>query len=62
MELFDQGRENGTFDALIGTDAVTRGPEFSADHAWYHEVSVAPLFAKVIFNINRKRSVSALLK
>ncbi len=62
VELFDQGHENGTFDALIGTDAVTRGSEFSAEHGWYHEVSVAPLFANVIFNINRKRSVSALLK
>lgn len=60
-EKFDKARGEGLFDAFIGTDAVFRGPQFMADHPWYHEVSVAPLFAHVIHNINVKRSVSELL-
>ena len=60
-DKFDEAAREGLFDAFIGTDAVFRGPEFVAQHPWYHEVSVAPLFARVIHNINVKHSVSALL-
>ena len=53
--------EEGMFKRMFGTDAVTRSLEWQAEHPWYSEVTVAPLFAKVIYNINRKRSVSSLL-
>jgi phosphoribosylpyrophosphate synthetase len=49
-------------DLVIGTDAVFHGKEFVESTPWYKEVSVAPLFARVIHNINRKLSVSELLK
>ena len=62
VEKFSQAHADGIFDDLIGTDAVHRGPEFCAEHNWYHEVSVAPLFASVIYNINQKLSVSQLLR
>jgi len=62
VEIFDEAHSNGVFDAMIGTDAVFRGEDFAKDHPWYHEVSVAPLFARVIHNINQKRSVSELLR
>lgn len=62
VETFDAKFKEGVFEALIGTDAVHRGPEFTKKHAWYHEVSVAGLFAQVLFNINQKLSVSELLK
>ena len=62
VELFDAKYKEGVFEALIGTDAVPRGTEFQRSHPWYHEVSVAGLFAQVIFNINQKASVSELLK
>lgn len=62
VQLFDEKHEAGAFDALIGTDAVPRGPDFAEAHPWYHEVSVAPLFANVIFNVNQKQSVSQLLR
>ena len=48
-------------EKVIGTDCVFRGEQFIKDHPWYDEVSVAPLIAKVIHNINRKLSVSELL-
>ena len=38
------------------------GEEFSKKHPWYIEVSIAPLFAQVIYNINTRQSVSELLK
>ena len=61
IERFNSAHGKGLFKVLIGTDAVFRGESFAREHAWYEEVSVAPLFARVIFNINRKRSVSQLL-
>lgn len=47
---------------VVGTDAVFLGEQFLKDNPWYKEVSIAPLFAQVIYNINRKRSVSELLR
>ena len=61
-EKLDKAHEEGLFELLIGTDAVIHGDAFAKAHPWYREVSVADLFAHVLFNINRKRSVSALLK
>jgi ribose-phosphate pyrophosphokinase len=62
VERFDEAHQEGIFTALIGTDAVFRGERFRQEHPWYREVSVAPLFARVIHNINQKRSVSKLLR
>jgi ribose-phosphate pyrophosphokinase len=61
-EKLDKAHEEGLFELLIGTDAVIHGEAFAKAHSWYREVSVADLFSHVLFNINRKRSVSALLK
>lgn len=47
-DKFDEAAREGLFDAFIGTDAVFRGPEFVAQHPWYHEVSVAPLDRKSV--------------
>ena len=62
VEKLSRAHEEGLFEMVVGTDAVWRGPEFGKAHPWYREVSVARLFAQVIFNINRRRSVSELLK
>lgn len=62
VERLDKGFEEGLFEMVIGTDAVWRGEAFQEQHPWYREVSVARLFAQVIFNINRRRSVSELLR
>ncbi len=53
---------NNDLSLVIGTDAVFHGEKFINETPWYHEVSIAPLFAHVIYNINKKRSVSELLK
>jgi hypothetical protein len=46
---------------IVGTDAVWRGSDFAREHPWYREVSLTGLFARVIFNINRRLSVATLL-
>lgn len=62
VDKLDRAYAEGLFTMVVGTDAVWRGEEFCRQHPWYREVSVARLFAQVIFNINRRRSVSELLK
>ena len=62
IEKLSKAHSEGLFEMVVGTDAVHHGPEFIAKHHWYREVSLAPLFAKVIYSINQKRSVSELLK
>lgn len=54
--------KDGFISKVIGTDAVMHGEKFVKDNPWYDEISIAPLFARVIFNINAKRSVSELLR
>jgi ribose-phosphate pyrophosphokinase len=62
VEQIDQAYRDGIIKFVIGTDAVFWGEAFVQNCEWYKEVSIAPLFAKVIYNINKKRSVSSLLK
>jgi len=61
-EKIDKAYSDNLIDLVIGTDAVFHGKEFVESTPWYREVSIAPLFAHVIYNINKKRSVSDLLK
>ena len=61
-EKLDRAYQEGMLDLVIGTDAVFHGKEFLESTSWYREVSVAPLFAQVIHNINMKLSVSELLR
>jgi len=46
---------------VVGTDAVFWGQDFIKKYEWYEEVSIASLFAEVIFHINHKLSVAELL-
>ncbi len=62
VEEIDRAYREGIIKLVIGTDAVFWGEAFVQNTAWYREVSVAPLFARVIYNINKKRSVSQLLR
>jgi ribose-phosphate pyrophosphokinase len=61
-DKIDKIYQKGLLDMVIGTDAVFHGKTFAESTPWYKEVSMAPLFARVIHNINRKLSVSELLK
>jgi len=61
-EIISKAYEEGVIERIIGTDAVIHGKDFIKRNPWYDEVSIAPLFAKVIYHINTKRSVSELLR
>ena len=45
---------------VIATDTIPRTDEFKKENSWYKEISIAPLFAKVIKNLNENKSVSEL--
>lgn len=60
VEKLHRAYEEGLLNKVIGTNAVFRGEEFLEKNIWYEEVSIAQLFAQVMFNINTKRSVSNL--
>jgi len=62
VEKLNKAHEDELLELVVGTDAVFHGEEFVNNTPWYREVSIAPLFANVIYNINKKRSVSELLK
>jgi ribose-phosphate pyrophosphokinase len=62
IEILQEAYEHGDIDSVLGTDAVFWGEKFIKETPWYHEVSIAPLFAQVIYNINTKHSVSELLR
>jgi len=62
LDMLQEAFGKGEIKRVIGTDAVFWGDDFIKKTPWYVEVSIAPLFAQVIYNINTKRSVSALLK
>jgi ribose-phosphate pyrophosphokinase len=63
IQRIDQAYDKGIIKKIIGTDAVYHGgAEFSEQHPWYMQVSVAGYFAKVIWNLNHGKSISELLK
>ena len=62
IEILSKAYELGEIKCVLGTDSVFWGEEFVNKTPWYIEVSIAPLFAQVIYNINTKQSVSQLLR
>lgn len=62
VERLSDAFESGEIKLVLGTDAVFWGQEFLDNNPWYQEVSIAPLFAQVMYNINTKQSVSTLLR
>ena len=62
LERLTDAYHDGEIKIVLGTDAVFWGNEFLEKNPWYREVSIAPLFATVMYNINTKQSVSTLLR
>ncbi len=63
IKTIDKLHKEGILEQIITTDVVYHGGnEFAKKHPWFVEVSVAKYFAKVIYNINHYKSISALLK
>jgi ribose-phosphate pyrophosphokinase len=62
IERLDRAHSDGLITKIIGTDSIYHGDDFIAKHPWYVERSVARYFAKVIYSINKGRSISQLLE
>jgi len=45
---------------VIGTDTIPHNKNFKKENKWYTDISLAPLFAKAVYNINNDLSVSDL--
>ena len=45
---------------LITTDSVSRPPSFAVEHPWYEQVSLAPRFASMIYNIYMEQQVDSV--
>jgi ribose-phosphate pyrophosphokinase len=54
------GRLSNMEMSVVGTDTIIRNQEFFEQNRWYKEISLAPLFARAIFNLNKDLSVSNL--
>ncbi len=50
----------GILKEVVGTDSIIYGDSFKEKNKWFKQVSIAPLVAKVIYNINNNLSVSSL--
>lgn len=61
LERVDRLYRDGMLHALIATNTVYRDASFVQQHPWYHSVSIAPFFAKVIKNINEGRSAVEII-
>jgi len=61
-ENMTKAYEEGLISRVLGTDAVFHGKHFIEENPWYDEITIAPLFARVIHHINQKKSVSELLR
>jgi ribose-phosphate pyrophosphokinase len=62
IERLESAYNEGIIKKVIGTDCVFRGEDFSKQHPWYAEISMANLFAEIVYAINRRRSISKLLE
>jgi len=61
VDRLEKAYRDGLVRKVIGTDSVIWSEKLR-DRGWYEEVSVAHLFAGVIWHINQKLSVSELLR
>lgn len=62
LKKIKKAHKDGYLTAVIGTDAVYHGDDFQEKNPWFREVSVASYFSKVISRMNKRESISALLK
>ncbi len=60
VQHFDEAYNEGYFDYIVGTNAVTL-PDEILDKEWFFSASVSNLFARAISRVHHNRSVSPLL-
>ncbi|MFH1439286.1 MAG: ribose-phosphate pyrophosphokinase [Candidatus Woesearchaeota archaeon] len=61
IDRFHDLYEHRKLKLVIGTDAVYHNKKFFELYPWYREVSVVPLFAKIIDTINLRKPISDVI-
>ena len=61
VERLDKAYQDGLFTKVIGTNVIYHGDDFADQIPWYDEVKMEKYFARVIYELNRGRSISRLL-
>ena len=61
IDRFQGLYESGKLKLIIGTDAVYHNEKFFEIYPWYKEVSIAPLFAKVVNTINLRMPITDII-
>ena len=62
IERLDKAHEEGYIDKVVGTNVIFKPEDFKTQHPWYDEVNLERYFARVIYNINKGKSISKLLE
>lgn len=62
IERLDYLYKKGYLKAVIATNTVFRGKQFSETYPWFHSVSIAPFVAKVIKNVNSGDSAVSVIE
>jgi ribose-phosphate pyrophosphokinase len=60
IQFFDEAYEQGLFHKIIGTNAVFHSDDLNS-RSWYSVASISGLFAKAIFRLHSRQSLSRLL-
>jgi ribose-phosphate pyrophosphokinase len=60
IEHFDNAYKEGLFYRIIGTDAVYHSDNL-LNKEWYEPVAISNLFARIIYRLHHKQSLSTLL-
>jgi ribose-phosphate pyrophosphokinase len=58
---FKKLEEKEILEKVIGTDATFHSKEFLKENKWFKEITISQYFAEVIYRINRRKSIGALL-
>lgn len=61
VDRIDKAYKEGFITKVIGTNVIFREQDFSKEHPWYDEVKLEKYFARVIYNINKGKSITKLL-
>jgi ribose-phosphate pyrophosphokinase len=62
VDRINKAYEEGFITRVIGTNVIFREKDFAKEHPWYDEVKLENYFARVIYNINKGKSISKLLE
>lgn len=62
IEKFNKLYRDGKIECVIGTDATYHTKELLKENKWFKEVSISKYLAEVIYRINRRKSITELLR